>query len=295
MDMTEYVKQAHTLIEALPYIQRFANKTVVVKYGGHAMTDEALRQSFARDIVLLKCVGVHPIIVHGGGPQIDATMQRMGVKAQFVAGLRVTDAETMDIVEMVLGGKLNKEIVAMINLHGGQAVGLSGKDANLIVATKKQLYRQLSPGQPPELVDIGQVGEVKAVHTEIIDVLKNNGFIPVISPTGVGEQGESYNINADTVAGDIAAALRAEKLLFLTDVAGILDRDKKLLPTLGPEEIQVLKQEGVIDGGMLPKVDACLHALTHGVGKTHVIDGRVPHAVLLELFTDRGVGTELVR
>ena len=295
MDMTEHVQQAHTLIEALPYLQQFTTKTVVVKYGGHAMTDEALRHSFARDIVLLKCVGVHPVIVHGGGPQIDATMKRMGIQAQFVAGLRVTDAETMDIVEMVLGGKLNKEIVALINLHGGQAVGLSGKDANLIVATKKQLYRPLTPGGLPELVDIGQVGEVKTINTAIIDVLGSKGFIPVISPTGVGEQGESYNINADTVAGDIAAALQAEKLLFLTDVAGILDRDQKLLPTLNPEEIRTLKQDGVIDGGMLPKVDACLHALTHGVAKTHIIDGRVPHAVLLELFTDRGVGTEIVR
>ena len=295
MEMSEHVQQAHTLIEALPYLQQFAHKTVVVKYGGHAMTDEALRHSFARDMVLLKCVGVHPVIVHGGGPQIDATMKRMGIEAQFVAGLRVTDAETMDIVEMVLGGKLNKEIVALINVHGGQAVGLSGKDANLIVATKKQLYRPLTPGGPPELVDIGQVGEVKTINTTIIDVLGSQGFMPVISPTGVGEQGESYNINADTVAGDIAAALKAEKLLFLTDVAGILDRDKKLLPTLNPEEIRTLKQDGVIDGGMLPKVDACLHALTQGVAKTHIIDGRVPHAVLLELFTDRGVGTEIVR
>jgi acetylglutamate kinase len=295
MDMTKHVQQAHTLIEALPYLQQFANKTVVVKYGGHAMTDEALRHSFARDMVLLKCVGVRPVIVHGGGPQIDATMKRMGIQAQFVAGLRVTDAATMDIVEMVLGGKLNKEIVALINLHGGQAVGLSGKDANLIVATKKQLYRSLTPGGPPELVDIGQVGEVKTINTAILDVLGSQGFIPVISPTGVGKQGESYNINADTVAGDIAAALQAEKLLFLTDVAGILDRDKKLLPTLNPEEIRTLKQDGVIDGGMLPKVDACLYALTHGVAKTHIIDGRVPHAVLLELFTDRGVGTEIVR
>jgi acetylglutamate kinase len=295
MDMTEHVQQAHTLIEALPYLQQFANKTVVVKYGGHAMTDEALRHSFARDMVLLKCVGVHPVIVHGGGPQIDATMKRMGIQAQFVTGLRVTDAETMDIVEMVLGGKLNKEIVALINLHGGQAVGLSGKDANLIVATKKQLYRPLTPGGPPELVDIGQVGEVETINTAIIDVLGSQGFIPVISPTGVGEQGESYNINADTVAGDIAAALQAEKLLFLTDVAGILDRDKKLLPTLNPDEIRTLKHDGVIDGGMLPKVDACLHAMTRGVAKAHIIDGRVPHAVLLELFTDRGVGTEIVR
>ena len=295
MEMSEHVQQAHTLIEALPYLQQFANKTVVVKYGGHAMTDEALRHSFARDMVLLKCVGVHPVIVHGGGPQIDATMKRMGIQAQFVAGLRVTDAETMDIVEMVLGGKLNKEIVALINVHGGQAVGLSGKDANLIVATKKQLYRPLTPGGPPELIDLGQVGEVKSINTAIIDVLGSQGFMPVISPTGVGEQGESYNINADTVAGDIAAALKAEKLLFLTDVAGILDRDKKLLATLNPEEIRTLTQDGVIDGGMLPKVDACLHALSHGVAKTHIIDGRVPHAVLLELFTDRGVGTEIVR
>jgi acetylglutamate kinase len=295
MDMTEHVQQAHTLIEALPYLQQFASKTVVIKYGGHAMTDEALRHSFARDMVLLKCVGVRPVIVHGGGPQIDATMKRMGIQAQFVAGLRVTDAATMDIVEMVLGGKLNKEIVALINLHGGQAVGLSGKDANLIVATKKQLYRSLTPGGPPELVDIGQVGEVKRINTAIIDVLGSQGFIPVIAPTGVGAQGESYNINADTVAGDIAAALKAEKLLFLTDVTGILDRDQKLLPTLNPEEIRTLKQDGIIDGGMLPKVDACLHALTHGVAKTHIIDGRVPHAVLLELFTARGVGTEIVR
>lgn len=294
MDMDEHVQRAHTLVEALPYIQQFVGKTVVIKYGGHAMTDEALRHSFARDMVLLKCVGVHPVVVHGGGPQIDATMKRMGIQAQFVAGLRVTDAETMDIVEMVLGGKLNKEIVALINLNGGQAVGLSGKDANLITATKKRLYRPVTPGGEPELVDIGQVGEVQAIHTGIIDVLESNGFIPVISPTGVGEHGESYNINADTVAGDIAAALAAEKLLFLTDVAGILDRDRKLLSTLNPEAIRTLKHEGVIDGGMLPKVDACLHALTHGVAKTHIIDGRVPHAVLLELFTDRGVGTEII-
>lgn len=295
MDIEAHIQQAHTLVEALPYLQRFANKTVVVKYGGHAMTDEALRHSFARDMVLLKCVGVRPVVVHGGGPQIDATMKRVGIQARFVAGLRVTDAETMDIVEMVLGGKLNKEIVALINLHGGQAVGLSGKDANLIVAVKKQLYRPLTPGGPPELIDIGQVGEVKTINTAILDVLGSAGFIPVISPTGVGEQGESYNINADTVAGEIAAALQAEKLLFLTDVAGILDRDKKLLPTLNPDDIRTLTHDGVIDGGMLPKVEGCVHALEHGVAKTHIIDGRVPHSVLLELFTERGIGTEIVR
>ena len=228
MDMATRIQQANVLIEALPYIRQFSGKTVVVKYGGHAMTDEALRHSFARDIVLLKYIGVHPVIVHGGGPQIGETMQRLGLKPQFVEGLRVTDAETMDIVEMVLGGKLNKDIVSTINLHGGQAIGLSGKDANLITATKKYLHRQGSP----ELIDIGYVGEVQAVNSTIIRVLEANGFIPVISPTGVGEQGESYNINADTVAGDISAALKAEKLLFLTDVAGILDRDGKLLSSL---------------------------------------------------------------
>jgi acetylglutamate kinase len=279
----------------LPYIRKFSGKTIVVKYGGHAMTDETLRHSFARDIVLLRYVGMHPIIVHGGGPQIGETMQRMGLEAHFVEGLRVTDAETMDIVEMVLGGKLNKEIVATINLHGGQAVGLSGKDANLITATKKYVYRQAPQEDSPEKIDIGQVGEVTAINNTIIQVLETNGFIPVISPTGVGEHGESYNINADTAAGDIAVALKAEKLLFLTDVAGILDRDRKLLSTLNPDTIASLKRDGVIDGGMLPKVDACLKALERGVVKTHIIDGRVPHAVLLELFTDRGVGTEIVR
>jgi acetylglutamate kinase len=295
MDIDRLIQQANILIEALPYLRQFYGKTIVVKYGGHAMTDEALRHSFARDIVLLKYVGMHPVVVHGGGPQIGDTMQRLGLKPQFVAGLRVTDAETMDVVEMVLGGKLNKEIVATINLHGGQAVGLCGKDANLIVATKKYLYRQVTPDGPSEPIDIGQVGEVRAINSNIIQVLETNGFIPVISPTGVGEHGESYNINADTAAGDIAAALKAEKLLFLTDVAGILDRDKKLLSTLDPGAITALKHETVIDGGMLPKVDACLYALEHGVAKTHIIDGRVPHAVLLELLTNRGIGTEITR
>ena len=295
MHPTDHVRQAHTLIEALPYIQLFANKTIVVKYGGHAMTDEALRDSFARDIVLLQCVGMHPVVVHGGGPQIDAIMQRMGISARFEAGLRVTDAATMEVVDMVLGGKLNKEIVATINLHGGQAIGLSGKDANLITAAKKQLYRAVTPGGPPQPVDIGLVGDVTSVNTSIIHTLENNGFIPVIAPTGVGESGESYNINADTAAGDVAAALQAERLLFLTDVEGILDRDKKLLPSLDRQAVERLQDEAVIDGGMLPKVEACLRALDGGVAKTHVIDGRVPHAVLLELFTDRGVGTEIVR
>ncbi len=294
MEMTERIRQADILIEALPYIQQFSGKIIVVKYGGHAMIDETLRNSFARDIVLLKYVGMHPIVVHGGGPQIGDTMQRMGIEPTFVQGLRVTDATTMDIVDMVLGGKLNQDIVATLNLHGGQAVGLSGKDANLIRASKKYLYRQTAPDTPPEPVDIGQVGDVQAINTAIIHTLDAEGFIPVIAPTGVGEQGESYNINADTVAGDIAAALQAEKVLFLTDVDGILDRDGKLLSTLHTDTIRTLKDDRVIDGGMLPKVDACLHAVMHGVGKAHIIDGRVPHAVLLELFTNRGVGTEIL-
>lgn len=295
MPQTDHVQQAHTLIEALPYIQLFSSKTVVVKYGGHAMVDEALRDSFARDIVLLQCVGMHPVVVHGGGPQIDAIMKRMGISAHFEGGLRVTDADTMEVVDMVLGGKLNKEIVATINLHGGQAIGLSGKDANLITATKKKVYRAGEPGNPPQLLDIGLVGEVTSVNTSIIHTLEHSGFIPVIAPTGVGQNGESYNINADTAAGDIAAALRAERLLFLTDVDGILDRDKKLLPSLDRQAVERLQDEGVIEGGMLPKVEACLHALEGGVAKTHIIDGREPHAVLLELFTDSGVGTEIVR
>ena len=295
MNITDHIQQADLLVEALPYIQQFSGKIIVVKYGGHAMIDDTLRSSFARDIVLLKYVGMHPIVVHGGGPQIGDTMQRMGIESTFVDGLRVTDTATMEIVDMVLGGKLNQEIVATINLHGGQAVGLSGKDANLIQATKKYLYRQASADASPEPVDIGLVGNVTVINTEIIHTLSSQGFIPVIAPTGVGSQGESYNINADTAAGDIAGALTAEKVLFLTDVDGILDQDGKLLSSLQSDTIQNLKDSGVIEGGMLPKVDACLHAVHHGVDKAHIIDGRVPHAVLLELFTNRGVGTEILR
>lgn len=295
MDTPDHIQHASVLIEALPYIQQFSGKTIVVKYGGHAMTDETLRNSFARDIVLLKYVGMHPIVVHGGGPQIGATMQRLGIESQFVEGLRVTDAATMDVVDMVLGGKLNQEIVATINRHGGRAVGLTGKDASLIRATKKYVYHQATPDAPAEPIDIGQVGEVQAVNPAIIHVLETAGFIPVIAPTGVGEHGESYNINADTASGDLAGSLQAEKVLFLTDVEGILDSDGKLVSTLNAAMIQTLRNDGVIGGGMLPKVDACLHALELGVGKAHIIDGRVPHAVLLELFTNRGVGTEIVR
>ncbi len=294
MDMTNQIQHAQILVEALPYIQQFAGKIIVVKYGGHAMIDDAMRSSFARDIVLLKCVGMHPIVVHGGGPQIGDVMQRLGIQSNFIDGLRVTDAATMDVVDMVLGGKLNQEIVATLNLHGGQAIGLSGKDANLIRATKKYLYRETEPGVAPERVDIGLVGEVTAINTSIIHTLDEQGCIPVIAPTGVGDQGESYNINADTVAGNIAGALKAEKVLFLTDVEGIQDRDGKLLSTLNTQDVQSLKKEGIIAGGMLPKVDACLQAMEQGVGKSHIVDGRVPHAVLLELFTDRGVGTQIL-
>jgi acetylglutamate kinase len=244
--------------------------------------------------VLLKYVGMHPVVVHGGGPQIGDMMKRLGIESHFVDGLRVTDAATMDVVDMVLGGKLNQEIVATLNLHGGQAIGLSGKDANLIRAAKKYLYRQSGTGAAPEQVDIGLVGEVTSINTAIIHSLTEQDCIPVIAPTGVGDHGESYNINADTAAGNIAGALKAEKVLFLTDVAGIQDRDGKLLSTLHTDTVQTLKQDSVIDGGMLPKVDACLQALQQGVGKCHIIDGRVPHAVLLELLTDRGVGTEIL-
>lgn len=294
MDMNNQIQHAHILVEALPYIQAFSGKIIVIKYGGHAMVDDALRSSFARDIVLLKCVGMHPVVVHGGGPQIGDVMQRLGIQSHFVDGLRVTDAATMDVVDMVLGGKLNQEIVATLNQHGGQAIGLSGKDANLIRATKKYLYRDTSSGAPPERVDIGLVGEVASINTSIIQTLNEQGYIPVIAPTGVGEQGESYNINADTVAGQMGGVLKAEKVLFLTDVEGIQDRDRKLLSTLYTDDVQSLKHDGVIDGGMLPKVDACLQAVQQGVGKCHIIDGRVPHAVLLELFTDRGVGTQIL-
>ena len=294
MDITQQIQRANILVEALPYIQKFTDKTIVIKYGGHAMVDEALRNSFARDIVLLKCVGMHPLVVHGGGPQIGDLMKRLGIEPHFVDGLRVTDAATMDVVDMVLGGKLNQEIVATLNLHGGQAIGLSGKDANLIRAEKKYIYRQSETGAASEQVDIGLVGEVISINTAIIKTLTEQDCIPVIAPTGVGDHGESYNINADTVAGKIAGALKAEKVLFLTDVSGIQDRDGKLLSTLHTDAVQTLKQDGVIDGGMLPKVDACLQALHQGVGKCHIIDGRVPHAVLLELLTDRGVGTEIL-
>jgi acetylglutamate kinase len=282
-------QRAEILMEALPYIQEFQGKTVVIKYGGAAMEQADLKDSFARDVILLRCVGINPVIVHGGGPQIGALMKRLGKEPQFVGGMRVTDAETVDIVEMVLVGKINKEIVALINLHGGKAVGLSGKDGDLIRA-RRRLHR-LPSG---ETVDIGLVGEVEAINPAAISLLERSGFVPVIAPVAGGAAGETYNINADLVAGDIAAALTAEKLVHLTDVQGILGQDGRFVSTLTRKEAERLMEAGVIDGGMLPKVESSLRALQGGTGKAHIIDGRIPHAILLELFTTEGVGTEII-
>jgi acetylglutamate kinase len=285
--------RARVLIEALPYIRRFADKTLVIKYGGHAMIDEDLKQGFAQDVVLLKYVGLNPVIVHGGGPQIDQMLRRMNVQSSFVAGMRVTDAETMDVVEMVLGGKLNKEIVSLINRHGGRAVGLTGKDASLIRASKMCVIRKEGDG-PPEMLDLGYVGEVEAINRDLLEVLKQGNFIPVIAPIGVGEDGQTYNINADLVAGRVAAALQAEKLILLTDVEGVLDKDGRMISSIKAGEVERLKAEGVLSGGMLPKLDCCVQALAGGARKAHIVDGRKPHAVLLEIFTDQGIGTEIV-
>jgi acetylglutamate kinase len=288
-DMATLVERAEILMEALPYIRAFQGKTLVIKYGGAAMEQADLKEQFARDVLLLRLVGIPPVIVHGGGPQIGALSRRLGKEPQFVGGMRVTDAETVEIVEMVLVGRINKEIVGLINVHGGRAVGLSGKDGNLIRA-RKRLHRA-ADGQ---LVDIGLVGEVEAINPEAIRLLEESGFIPVIAPVGVGAGGETYNINADLVAGEIGAALRAEKLIHLTDVPGINGEDGRLISTLTRREAERLIKAGVIDGGMLPKVESALRALEGGAGKAHIIDGRVPHAILLEIFTKEGIGTEIV-
>jgi acetylglutamate kinase len=287
--MEALVRRAETLIEALPYIRAFQGKTLVIKYGGAAMEQADLKEQFAQDVLLLRLVGIRPVIVHGGGPQIGAQMKRLGKEPRFVGGMRVTDEETMEIVEMVLVGKINKEIVGLINLHGGRAVGLSGKDGSLIRAHKR-LHR-MPDGQS---VDIGLVGEVDAVNPEPIRVLEDNGFIPVIAPVGVGSAGETYNINADLVAGDVAAALSAEKLIHLTDVQGIKGEDGRHVSTLTKRDADRLIKAGVIDGGMLPKVESSLRALGGGAQKAHIIDGRVPHAILLEVLTVEGIGTEII-
>jgi acetylglutamate kinase len=282
---------ARILIEALPYIRRFRGKTVVIKYGGNAMVDQPLKQGFARDVVLMKLVGVNPVVVHGGGPQIGSLLKRLGKVSEFVQGMRVTDAETMDVVEMVLGGLVNKEIVTLINRHGGLAVGLTGKDGDLIRARKLLLRRDAPELLAPEIIDLGHVGEVESIDASLIHLLVQGDFIPVIAPIGVGDDGHSYNINADLVAGKVAEVLKAEKLLLLTNTAGLLDAQGRLITELDVGRVQELIREEVIAGGMLPKVQCALDAVHAGVKTAHIIDGRVEHAVMLDLFTDEGVGT----
>lgn len=284
--------RAKTLVEALPYLQRFADQTVVIKYGGHAMVEENLKASFATDITLLKQVGINPVVVHGGGPQIGKHLEKIGKEATFVEGMRVTDSETMDIVEMVLAGLVNKEIVANINKAGGKAVGLSGKDGGLICARKLKITRDAPELNVPEIIDLGHVGSVHSVHTDILKLLEKDRFIPVIAPVGYDKaEGQSYNINADLVAGAIAQKLGAAKLILLTDVPGVLDQNKALVSNLTPQSTRSLIKSGVISGGMIPKVQCCLDAVAGDVAQAHIIDGREPHALLLEIFTDKGVGT----
>jgi acetylglutamate kinase len=289
--MASAIEQAEILLEALPYIRRFRGKVLTIKYGGSAMVDEELKEAFAQDVVLLKFVGMNPVIIHGGGPQIAATLDRLGMTSRFVRGMRVTDQATMDVVEMVLAGRINKEIVSLINHHGGQAVGLSGKDGGLITARKLSV----PAGDATDPIDLGMVGDVVAIDARVIESLDAGNFIPVIAPIGAGADGESYNINADLVAGKVAEALRAEKLILLTDVAGINDGAGKLLSTLSTQQAAALIEDGTISGGMIPKVECCIAALRAGAGKAHVIDGRVKHAVLLEILTRSGIGTEVVR
>jgi acetylglutamate kinase len=285
---------AHVLIEALPYIRRFKDKTIVVKFGGNAMIDDELKSSFARDIVLMKLVGLNPIVVHGGGPQIGDLLKRLGKTSEFVDGMRVTDSETMDVVEMVLGGLVNKEIVNLINRHGGKAIGLTGKDGDFIHA-KKITMKKLSPEVlEPEIIDLGHVGEVSSIDPSVLSMLNSSDFIPVIAPIGVGDDGFSYNINADLVAGKVAEVLQAEKLILLTNTAGILDKEGNLLTGLSLKDVDDLIADGTISGGMIPKTRCATDALKGGVSSVHIIDGRVEHAVLLELLTDQGVGTLLV-
>ncbi|MGD2126526.1 MAG: acetylglutamate kinase [Desulfobacteraceae bacterium] len=287
-------KRAKVLIEALPYIRRFSNATMVVKYGGHAMVDEKLKKNFALDIILMKYVGLNPIVVHGGGPQIGTFLKKLSIESEFVDGMRVTDKQTMDVVEMVLVGKVNKEIVALINHNGGQSIGLSGKDGELITAKKMKYFRSKGNDQPPEIIDMGMVGEITSVNNRILMDLLASQFIPVIAPVGSGKRGETYNINADVVAGRIAASLNARKLILLTDTEGVLDRDGRLISTVKMKDSQKLVDDGTIKGGMIPKIKCCVEALKGGVRKAHIIDGRKDHAILLEIFTKGGVGTEIV-
>jgi acetylglutamate kinase len=284
---------ADILIEALPYIRRFYGKTIVIKYGGHAMVEAHLKEGFARDITLMKFIGLNPVVVHGGGPQIGSVLEKMGIDSQFVDGMRVTDEPTMDVVEMVLVGKVNKEIVAQISQQGGRAVGLSGKDGRLILSKKLHLVRPKAEDEPPEIIDMGMVGEVVAVNPVVIQTLEDGGFIPVIAPVGVGEAGETYNINADSVASKVAVSLKAMKLILLTDVEGVMDKAGSLISSVKAETVDEMLDDGTISGGMIPKMRCAMEALQRGVERVHIIDGRKSHAVLLELFTDKGIGTEI--
>lgn len=295
--MLSALEKAGILVEALPYIKKFSGKTVVIKYGGHAMIDSKLKEAVLTDAVLMKYVGINPVIVHGGGPEITGMLKKLGIESQFVGGLRVTDDATMEIVEMVLAGKINKEIVSMINGFGGRAVGLTGKDAGLFQAIKKMGKIRQSDGTV-KMVDIGYVGEIKKVNPAIVSTLIEQGYIPVVAPIAVGTSGESYNINGDTAAGELAVALDADKLIILTDVEGILEdrRDvDSLISLIKADDVPDLIERGIIDGGMIPKVECCTKALSGGVNSTHILDGRVPHSILLEVFTDKGVGTMVVK
>ncbi|BDD89165.1 acetylglutamate kinase [Desulfofustis limnaeus] len=296
--MKASIERAKVLIESLPYIQQFRHKTVVIKYGGHAMVDDNLKRQFALDVILLNHVGVNVVIVHGGGPQINRLLDRLEIKPSYVQGMRVTDGETMNVVEMVLVGRVNKDIVGLINHSGGKAVGLSGRDGDLVCATKMQVSagkeQQTLADAPPELIDLGRVGKVTRINAEVLTTLKREDFIPVIAPVGVGEDGQALNINADLVAGAIAGALKAEKLILLTDVEGVKDKQGNLLRSLRQEELDPLIADGTIAGGMIPKVNCCRDALRQGVHKTYIVDGRLEHAILLEMFTHEGVGTEIV-
>ena len=289
------ISRARILIEALPYIRQFANKTIVIKYGGHAMVEQSLKEQFVLDIILMKYVGINPVIVHGGGPQISQIMERMGIRSTFVEGQRVTDDETMSVVEMVLVGTVNKEIVGLINGYEGRAVGLSGRDGDLIQADPMKIYKYTGDERPPEIIDIGRVGKVSSINAGVLKALEDSGFIPVIAPVGVGPEGQAYNINADLVAGAIAGELKAEKLILLTDVPGVMSSKNELIPSMTADEARKAMEDRIATGGMIPKLKSCLKALGSGVDKAHIIDGRKEHAILLELLTDTGVGTEIVQ
>ncbi len=291
--MEKLIEKASILIESLPYIEKFYGKTIVIKYGGHAMVDEELKNNFAKDIVLLKYIGINPVIVHGGGPQIGEMLKKLEIKSNFISGMRVTDDETMNVVEMVLAGKVNKDIVNLILKNGGKAIGLSGKDGHLIKAEKLQIEQSNTPElQTPEILDLGHVGKVKEINAEVLNTICKD-FIPVIAPVGVCDDFDTYNINADLVAGAVAAALKAEKLILLTDVRGVLDNDGKLITTVRLSDVERLKNEEILKGGMIPKIDSAADAVKNGTKKAHIIDGRIKHSVLLEMFTDSGIGTQI--